>query len=443
MTEDACKEGARLICDGCRAALADGQILCFFSPLPGGEGGTHLIVKAECRQAFTAAEACPILLESTADGVSTGGTSSERKRRSAKAWLFSHTVACRACKASIGNVMALGPRDEDAICFSTTLTTLQAPPPSTASKGSRTGAPSSEDGKKKAKWGVLAVTWPYSLMEQRHRAIFYGEGSQMPLEQAGNGQVDGEQAGGEQADGGPAPSGNAEESRSSREDDGQWEEDDSVGEAKRKRLPAGAHVPVVRITREHLLGQEVKLHHLSVQRPRSYQVEAFVAAALSQTIVYLPTGAGKTLVAAMMASAMHRLNPSRIILFVVDRVPLAYQQAAYLAAQTGLRTRPICGENSTENCSRKALLQCPLIVVTAQVLINWVADGVLCMRSDVSLLILDEVHHAIKAHAYVALIECAYPPRSDSKCCRLARRGPTFWASARLLQWPRSVRLAA
>lgn len=77
--------------------------------------------------------------------------------------------------------------------------------------------------------------------------------------------------------------------------------------------------------------------------PRSYQVECFVAAALASTIVYLPTGAGKTLIAAMLISLMHQLNPTKTCLFLVNRVPLAFQQAEYLLAQTRLETLVSCG----------------------------------------------------------------------------------------------------
>jgi superfamily II helicase len=88
---------------------------------------------------------------------------------------------------------------------------------------------------------------------------------------------------------------------------------------------------------------QVVLRELVHDKPRPYQIECFVHAALRNTIVYLPTGAGKTLIAAMLASFMHRLNPTKTVLFVVERVPLAFQQGQYFSEQTSLNVLIACG----------------------------------------------------------------------------------------------------
>lgn len=91
----------------------------------------------------------------------------------------------------------------------------------------------------------------------------------------------------------------------------------------------------------------VSLRELSLQRPRPYQIECFLAAALRNSIVYLPTGAGKTLVAAMLISLYHKLNPQKVAILIVDRVPLAHQQGSYLLQQTNLNTLIACGTLAT------------------------------------------------------------------------------------------------
>ena len=49
--------------------------------------------------------------------------------------------------------------------------------------------------------------------------------------------------------------------------------------------------------------------------------------ALHQDLVaVLPTGAGKTLIASMWLKRMRELNPEKMGLFVVDRIPLVLQQ---------------------------------------------------------------------------------------------------------------------
>lgn len=85
------------------------------------------------------------------------------------------------------------------------------------------------------------------------------------------------------------------------------------------------------------------LRELTIETPRPYQIEEFVMAAQRNSIVYLPTGAGKTLIAAMLISFMHKLNPSKKIYFVVDRVPLTFQQGQYLSKQTNLNILIACG----------------------------------------------------------------------------------------------------
>lgn len=56
--------------------------------------------------------------------------------------------------------------------------------------------------------------------------------------------------------------------------------------------------------------------------PRCYQVEAFQRGLLNNTIIVIATGCGKTLIASMIMARMVDLNPARVALMVVDRIPL-------------------------------------------------------------------------------------------------------------------------
>lgn len=107
----------------------------------------------------------------------------------------------------------------------------------------------------------------------------------------------------------------------------------------------------------HELIRQTPLRELTVDRPRDYQMECFVQAALQNLIVYLPTGAGKTMVASMLIGLLHRLNPFKTALFIVHRVSLAFQQAQYIKEQTGLNVLVACG-NETGIYSGGVLLSC-------------------------------------------------------------------------------------
>lgn len=140
---------------------------------------------------------------------------------------------------------------------------------------------------------------------------------------------------------------------------------------------------------------------LIADEPRTYQIELYVAALCMNTIVYMPTGAGKTMIAAMCATFMKKTNPNKKIFFVCDRIPLVFQQGAYLRAQTGLSVGEFCGE-----CRQiaKSQLNCDILVFTCDFLINILTNKTLSM-DDCCCLIIDEIHHAHEGHSFNKLIE--------------------------------------
>lgn len=66
---------------------------------------------------------------------------------------------------------------------------------------------------------------------------------------------------------------------------------------------------------------------LTKTKARDYQLELFAHCIGGNHVLFLPTGAGKTLIAAMVIQRMKQINhPGKYVAFVVDRVPLVYQQ---------------------------------------------------------------------------------------------------------------------
>ena len=150
-----------------------------------------------------------------------------------------------------------------------------------------------------------------------------------------------------------------------------------------------------------------EIDSLTRQNPRDYQRELFLSAMNRNTLVYLPTGSGKTLIAAMVLSCMKKLNPNKLMVFLVDRVPLAYQQSDYIKSQVpDLRVETLVGE--MEPFQQKNIHQLladnkvDLLVLTHQIFLNFLAvtENPPVRLTDVSVLVFDEAHHCRGNHQY-------------------------------------------
>ncbi|GAB1603708.1 dicer-like protein 1 [Argonauta hians] len=155
---------------------------------------------------------------------------------------------------------------------------------------------------------------------------------------------------------------------------------------------------------------------LTNSMPRGYQVELFEKSHCSNSIIFLPTGTGKTLISIMVISHMLKLNPRRSVLFIVDKVLLALQQSYYikkeLNTQKYLRFDPLNIENVIERdlkvicvyggCAvprERVLSKHDIIVSTAVYCDHQLKNNVLRWK-DFSLVVIDEVHHADKEHPF-------------------------------------------
>eukprot|EP01114_Cavostelium_apophysatum_P020114 TRINITY_DN6648_c0_g1_i4.p1 TRINITY_DN6648_c0_g1~~TRINITY_DN6648_c0_g1_i4.p1 ORF type:complete len:2434 (-),score=604.51 TRINITY_DN6648_c0_g1_i4:24-7325(-) len=137
------------------------------------------------------------------------------------------------------------------------------------------------------------------------------------------------------------------------------------------------------------------IRSLCSMKPRDYQVELFLKALDGNSILFLPTGLGKTLVAAMLIKYMLSLNGKKKALFLVDRVPLVFQQGNYLQEITGLEVKMLCGENATEE---ERAIVCKgtgfdVLVATAGLVNGFLRDKS-CLMGEFSILVIDEAHHA-------------------------------------------------
>ena len=138
-----------------------------------------------------------------------------------------------------------------------------------------------------------------------------------------------------------------------------------------------------------------------VKQPKIYQIEAFIEVLQRNLIVVIKTGAGKTLIASMFLGRMCSLNPDRMGLMIVDRIPLVFQQGDAIHHDTNLRVARICGENKTFY-KIKQLNEgiFDIIVVTAGAFVEMVQKK----QIDINLfcaVVFDECHHVAGSHKYV------------------------------------------
>ncbi|KAK3835580.1 MAG: hypothetical protein J3R72DRAFT_403631 [Linnemannia gamsii] len=153
--------------------------------------------------------------------------------------------------------------------------------------------------------------------------------------------------------------------------------------------------------------------------PRQYQVELFHKAVDGNVIAVMDTGSGKTLVAVMLIREMLRRETEaqrgpkerKISFFIVNNVPLVFQQAAVIRANCDAEVTYLCGAMDTKKFSNdlwgETYKKVDVVVLTAQILLDLFRHGFVQM-SRVSLLIFDECHHARKDHPFCCIMKEFY-----------------------------------
>jgi hypothetical protein len=135
------------------------------------------------------------------------------------------------------------------------------------------------------------------------------------------------------------------------------------------------------------------------------QLQAFHMALQWNMAVVFPTGFGKTFVASLVMHRFRLLNPKKLAVMVVDRIPLVEQQSTAIHRDTGLLVCPLSSANSTRYIIEALLSgKYDALVVTAGALHNYLHEGALQV-SDFSAFIFDECHHVVGEHMYTRILD--------------------------------------
>ncbi|GAB4861487.1 Dicer-like protein 1 [Ancistrocladus abbreviatus] len=143
------------------------------------------------------------------------------------------------------------------------------------------------------------------------------------------------------------------------------------------------------------------------EQARQYQLDVLEQAKQKNTIAFLETGAGKTLIAVLLirsvCNKLRQQNKKMLAVFLVPKVPLVYQQAEVIREQTGYSVGHYCGEMGQDFWDsrrwQREFESKQVLVMTAQILLNILRHSIIKMEF-IHLLILDECHHAVKKHPY-------------------------------------------
>ncbi len=138
---------------------------------------------------------------------------------------------------------------------------------------------------------------------------------------------------------------------------------------------------------------------------RLYQVSIAATALIKNTLVVIPTGLGKTTIAALVI-ASRLLNEGGKVLFLAPTKPLVEQHARFLRRVLKVDAESIVmlsGEVQPEK--RKEMWEkARVIVSTPQVVENDVIAGRVSLE-DVILVVFDEAHRAVGNYAYVFIAQ--------------------------------------
>ncbi|XP_054796957.1 endoribonuclease Dicer homolog 2 isoform X2 [Prosopis cineraria] len=160
---------------------------------------------------------------------------------------------------------------------------------------------------------------------------------------------------------------------------------------------------------------------------RSYQLEALEKAIRQNTIVFLETGSGKTLIAIMLLRSYAYLlrKPSPFVaFFLVPKVVLVKQQAEAVKMHTDLKVGMYWGDMGVDFWDAaqwaEEIQKHEILVMTPAILLAGLRHSFFKLNM-IKVLIMDECHHAKGRDPYACIMTEFYHPQLQSKSSDLPR----------------------
>lgn len=169
------------------------------------------------------------------------------------------------------------------------------------------------------------------------------------------------------------------------------------------------------LSKSYLKINEMKL---AAMNPRDYQIESFSHSIVSNSIVCLPTGTGKTLVAFMFLRFFSHQNPSKLAVFLAPKIALIQQQYAkfaeeiinpntkafYLTSETTYEERENFINEFKDYIEKKDFSKNYYAFLTPQIFYNMIAGEEMFFHNCCAI-VFDEAHHTSKSNPYMKIMD--------------------------------------
>uniref|UniRef100_A0A8C3W1I9 RNA helicase n=1 Tax=Catagonus wagneri TaxID=51154 RepID=A0A8C3W1I9_9CETA len=139
---------------------------------------------------------------------------------------------------------------------------------------------------------------------------------------------------------------------------------------------------------------------------RDYQLHISRTALFCNTLVCLPTGLGKTFIAAVVMYNFYRWFPSGKVVFMAPTKPLVTQQIEACYRVMGIPQSHMAEmTGSTQTFTRKEIWDSKRVLfLTPQVMVNDLSRGT-CPAAEIKCLVIDEAHKALGNYAYCQAVQ--------------------------------------